>query len=108
MGDGPGLSSLITDEPGRSVPLSVPPISQNCYCYCTNVTPASCLVKLDSLRIVNTNCRSLNNKLMELEQSLIEAKASLAAVTERWLNPDNEMKIAGYEGFFSSRSIRKG
>ena len=86
--------------------LSVPPspgvwLSEN-----VNIVSAPC--KFNNLRIVYTNCRSLRKKLVEFEHSIIEEKANLVAVTETWFSHGNEMNIPGYDGYYSSRSNRKG
>lgn len=91
-------------KPKIRVPDSVPSNSSGSF----NDSAASGITKLHYLRLVYANCRSLNNKVMELEHTIVEESAKLVSVTETWFIPGNELKIVGYDGFYCSRRNRKG
>ena len=60
------------------------------------------------LKSVYTNSRSLCNKMDEFEQMLAAEAIDFVSVTETWFNPEYELKIPGYVGFYSSRKLCKG
>ena len=61
-----------------------------------------------ALKCIYTNCLSLRNKLLELEQLVTEKKPHIIALTETWLSPDildSELQLKNYT-FIRKDSLR--
>ena len=94
----------------RNVPLEISVPSNDIGHICCNNSDShrEKLAKFDTLKVVYTNSRSLRNKSMELEHTLLEEKANLVVTTETWFSADREINFEGYEGYFCSRNHRRG
>ena len=110
MGDGLFQDFRTTSDGNDILGNTVPSTSTvDVSCNFSNlVSPGECLEKINNLRVVYTNSRSLCSKRVEFEPIILEEKANLVAVTETWFNADKELKLTGYDGYFSSRTRRGG
>ena len=60
----------------------------------------------DTLRIIYTNARSLNNKVHELEVIAYENDADIILVSETWCNKDIPNTLLDIPGYFIDPDLR--